>query len=84
MEPSPPSRSESKATSSLSRRKALILVLLLSLGLCAMIWGAVVLLGLADAGGLGRIVAPQTPALPGVACVRHRMSGKVVCHECTV
>jgi hypothetical protein len=46
VEPSLPSRSASKAASSLSKGKAVILVLLLSLGLCATIWGAVVLLGL--------------------------------------
>jgi hypothetical protein len=42
-EPSPPFRSESNAALSLSKGEALILVLLLSFGLWATIWGAVAL-----------------------------------------
>lgn len=44
VELSPPVRSEAKAAFSLSRGEALILVLLLSFGLWAAIWGAVALL----------------------------------------
>jgi len=40
-EPSPSSRSESHSTLQLSRGETLILVLLLSLGMWALIWGAV-------------------------------------------
>jgi hypothetical protein len=45
-EPSPSLRSESKAILWLSRGEALILVLLLSIGLWAAIWGAVALLAI--------------------------------------
>jgi hypothetical protein len=44
-EPSPLPRSESKAAFWLTRGEALVLVLLLSFGLWAAIWGAVALLG---------------------------------------
>jgi len=44
VERSPLSRSEANATLSLSRGEALILVLLLSFGLWAAIWGAIALL----------------------------------------
>jgi hypothetical protein len=46
VEPSPSSRSEFKAAFSLSKGEALTVVLLLSFGLWAAIWGAVALLAI--------------------------------------